>query len=99
MHGIAINVNCDLSPYERIVPCGIDLDGHFVTSMKEQLHHNSIPADLKMNEIASKWIDKFGSVFGLHVEEDMKGFEVLDQIMKRTPHVEKLQLKRIMNSS
>lgn len=35
MHGFAFNVNCDISYFEKIVPCGID--DKKVTSMREEL--------------------------------------------------------------
>ena len=36
MHGISLNVSCDLTPYERIVPCGIDVEGRYVCNMVQQ---------------------------------------------------------------
>ena len=36
MHGISLNVSCDLSPYERIVPCGINVAGMHVCNMVQQ---------------------------------------------------------------
>ncbi|MHC4407520.1 MAG: lipoyl(octanoyl) transferase LipB [Planctomycetota bacterium] len=36
-HGFALNVNCDLTPFEGIVPCGIR--GASVTSIERELGH------------------------------------------------------------
>jgi len=36
-HGFALNVNCDLTPFEGIVPCGIR--GASVTSIEKELGH------------------------------------------------------------
>ncbi len=44
MHGLALNVNCDLAPYEAIVPCGITDAG--VTTVAEQLGRDVTPAGL-----------------------------------------------------
>jgi lipoyl(octanoyl) transferase len=38
MHGIAINVNNDLKPYQLINPCGFNDKG--VTSIQNELQHN-----------------------------------------------------------
>jgi lipoyl(octanoyl) transferase len=35
MHGFALNVNTDLTPFEHIVPCGIQ--GKGITSMAREL--------------------------------------------------------------
>jgi len=37
MHGFALNVNTDLTPFEHIVPCGIQ--GKGITSMERELDH------------------------------------------------------------
>jgi len=41
MHGIALNIDCDLSHYKNIIPCGIDATDHGVCSM-QQLHDKKI---------------------------------------------------------
>ena len=54
MHGLALNVNTDLSYFEHIVPCGID--DKAVTSMQietgKALEMNEVTAVLKKNLIA-----------------------------------------------
>lgn len=57
MHGFALNVNSDLSKYERIIPCGIFHKG--VTSMERILSKN-----IPLVEIQEKLTTAFGSVFG-----------------------------------
>ena len=60
-HGFSINVNTDLSYYDRIVPCGIE-DGQ-VTSMERLLGN---PMDLvKVGERVAR---RFGDGMGLQVE-------------------------------
>ena len=36
MHGISLNVSCDIAPYERIIPCGIAVEGRYVCNMVAQ---------------------------------------------------------------
>ena len=60
-HGFSINVNTDLSYYDRIVPCGIE-DGQ-VTSMERILGH---PVELA--EVAARVAERFGEGMGVHIE-------------------------------
>jgi lipoate-protein ligase B len=57
MHGFALNVNTDLSPFERIIPCGIFNRG--VTSMERQLGR-SVP----LAEVSGRIVEQVGRVFG-----------------------------------
>jgi len=54
-HGIAINLNPDLSHFEGIVPCGIS--DHGVTSLHE------LGLDINMNELDRVLQEKFDEVF------------------------------------
>ena len=47
MHGFALNCNCDLSAYSRIVPCGISDAG--VTSLSQELQR-----DVTIEEVAPR---------------------------------------------
>jgi lipoyl(octanoyl) transferase len=55
-HGLALNVNADLSFFNLIVPCGITSKP--VTSMQQQLNR-TIP----MQDVAHTLIRNFGTVF------------------------------------
>ncbi len=60
MHGMALNVNTDLSAYDLIVPCGIrDKE---VTSLSRELGH-----ELRMDEVVEVAGRKFGEVFAARV--------------------------------
>lgn len=61
MHGFALNVNPDLSFFEKIVPCG--LPEAEVTSMSEQL---GTPPDI--DEVANVVTRCFGEAFGMRME-------------------------------
>ncbi len=57
LHGLALNVNSDLSFFEFIVPCGID--GCRITSIAAEGRREVIPADA-----ARLLISQFAAVFG-----------------------------------
>jgi lipoyl(octanoyl) transferase len=57
-HGLALNVNPDLSFFDLIVPCG--LADHGVTSMARVLR----ASDLDLDEVQSRFSEHFGKVFG-----------------------------------
>ena len=58
LHGFALNVDLDLSPFSHIVPCG--LHGHRTTSMSDILRL-SVP----IRTVAGKVAEYFGSLFKL----------------------------------
>jgi lipoate-protein ligase B len=58
MHGIALNCNNDLGPFELIVPCGIT--GHGVTSLSRELGR-----DTSIDEVKPKLVGAFREVFNL----------------------------------
>lgn len=61
MHGFALNVNTDLTPFRWIIPCGIQEKG--VTSMQQLLGH-----EILMNQVIQAVIRRFGQVFQLNWE-------------------------------
>lgn len=60
MHGIALNVNSDLSYFGHIVPCGID--DKAVTSMEKEVGHA-----LPMDEVRAKLARHIAEVFGMEL--------------------------------
>jgi len=57
MHGLALNVNTDLTYFDYIVPCGIQ--NKKVASM-----HTELGREIPMAEVKKVLAEKFGSVFG-----------------------------------
>jgi len=63
MHGFALNANVDLSPFQKIVPCGIE--GCVVTSMEKELG-----TVVDMDRVRKHLADHFSQVFGIEWKEN-----------------------------
>jgi len=72
-HGVALNVNTDLSFFNLIIPCGIESKP--VTSMQKELGH-----PLPMPDVAHALSRNFGHV----VHSQMLWLESLDALLERT---------------
>ena len=59
-HGVALNVNTDLSFFNLIIPCGIESKP--VTSMQKELNH-----EIPLQDVAHALSRNFGSVFGSQI--------------------------------
>ena len=59
MHGLAFNVNTDLSYFRNIVPCGIDEPDRDVTSMRAELGR-----EFDLGEVKRVLLDQFRELFG-----------------------------------
>lgn len=68
LHGLALNINTDLSYFRNIVPCGLTDKG--VSSMKEEL--GTEVDEAKLTEI---FLEKFGEVFGSEIRKAEEQFE------------------------
>jgi lipoyl(octanoyl) transferase len=62
MHGLALNCNNDLSPFELIVPCGIKTHG--VTSISRELGR-----EVTVSEVAPKLVEAFAAKFEIEWSE------------------------------
>ncbi len=69
-HGLALNVNTDLTPYDHIVPCGITDRG--ITSMQELL---GVPSDLEL--VAYSLTYHLGREMGFRMAAADSGVEAL----------------------
>lgn len=67
VHGLAINVSCDLRAFDRIVPCGIE--GRGVTSMEEEMGPEACPS---LPEVEGALAASFADVFGVDVAEAVR---------------------------
>ena len=62
MHGFALNVNTDLSFFDRIIPCGIFHKG--VTSLQQVLQRN-----VDLHDVHEKLVRHFASLFSFEVKQ------------------------------
>ena len=65
MHGFALNVNTDLSFFDRIIPCGIFHKG--VTSL-----HNVLETSIAITEVHKHLVKHFSQIFSLEVKQISK---------------------------
>lgn len=69
MHGLALNVNNDLSYFDKIIPCGIFHKG--VTGMKKLLGK-----EIDMKELTGIMLGKFKTVFKIEDIENITSSEI-----------------------
>jgi lipoyl(octanoyl) transferase len=62
MHGFALNINTDLSYFERIVPCGINEDNKSLTTLALELNKVVQPEEVK-----AKLLTSIQEVFGAKI--------------------------------
>jgi lipoyl(octanoyl) transferase len=74
MHGFALNINTDLSKFDRIIPCGIFHKG--VTSMQQKLG-----CEIPMESVQKEIIASFTEVFGCQANSLEK--DTLNTIMAK----------------
>lgn len=65
-HGLALNVNTDLSYFQRIIPCGLPWAD--VTSMARELR-----VEQNMADVRERFLHNFAEIFGYH--DVFEGFE------------------------
>jgi lipoyl(octanoyl) transferase len=66
MHGFALNVNTDLSFFDRIIPCGIFHKG--VTSLEQLLGKR-----IELDEVKEKLTKHFSTIFNFEIKQISKG--------------------------
>lgn len=81
MHGLALNISCDLSSYNHIVPCGISPEIGGVCSM-----HHFYPT-VSIEEVKSIILTKFQHKFNYDIIEDGQQQE-LENLVLECPDLE-----------
>ena len=59
MHGLALNIDTDLSYFNNIIPCGINDDDKTVTSISQELGHK-----VDRKEVEELLVKEFAEMFG-----------------------------------
>ncbi len=67
LHGLALNVNNDLSMYDGIIPCGITQAKTEVTSMEKE-----VKSSIDFEEVKLKLKDEFAEVFEFEFKKENK---------------------------
>ncbi len=86
MHGFALNVNTDLSYFDKIIPCGIFHKG--VTSIAQQLNR-----EVPLNDVMQILVDQFARVFAVEITEITKE-ELLTRTSKLSTITECVHLEK-----
>jgi lipoate-protein ligase B len=69
LHGLALNINTDLSYFDRIIPCGLSWAD--VTSMAKELD-----AEQNQSEVRARFLRHFAELFGYdEIKEGLEEFE------------------------
>ena len=87
MHGIAININCDLSNFDNIVPCGIADPNRGVCSL-EQFNPN-----ISMKEFQTTLLTCFSNEFNIKFIE--KDEHELQRSLEKCPEIANCSLDRV----
>ncbi|MBY5960064.1 lipoyl(octanoyl) transferase LipB [Membranicola marinus] len=67
MHGLAFNVNTDLTNFQYIVPCGIEAENMAVTSLAREVGH-----ELDITEVTTRFTNHFTHLFNIDQCEERK---------------------------
>jgi lipoyl(octanoyl) transferase len=93
MHGIAINLNCDLKHFQRIVPCGIDPTKGGVVRLQDL-----ISKSIDMNVFTKQMLDSFQDVFKLELSHELTPLKTIEELEVLYPSVAALTLDQPSSS-
>ena len=94
MHGLALNVSCDLSKYsDHIVPCGIEKEGRGVTSISRLLESKALIPSLE--DVGDRLLKEFSGVFELPLA--FADNAELDTCLDRFPDIKSRQTVNILS--
>jgi lipoyl(octanoyl) transferase len=83
MHGIAVNLNTDLTHFSQIIPCGIDPQLGGVTRLQDLQGGETI--DIK--EFTSRLLKSFSNTYNLQMEVESDPQGLFDELKDRYPEV------------
>jgi lipoyl(octanoyl) transferase len=80
MHGISVNLKCNMDGFAQIVPCGISAQGYGVCRLSDL-----IGRDIDYDSFSKQWLASFARNFNIQLtfEDDAPGF--LQQLQQLYP--------------
>lgn len=76
MHGLALNIDCDMTDFSRIVPCGIQKEGYGVTSLS-----NLTSQQVSVDRVSKLLLEKFRKQFNVDYSEENASFDDVDHLV------------------
>jgi lipoyl(octanoyl) transferase len=86
MHGCSLNLDCDLTKFSKIVPCGISRSEFGVTSVHNELACNKSSPAPTMASVREIYATCFANVFDCERTSGQPQF--LSQLLKKYPLIE-----------
>lgn len=91
MHGISINVNCQMSDgFNHIIPCGIRAENASVCSIAQLVQSKM---NIDVTDVENRWLNHFKQILNIEYIDSPIGD--LDYILRLFPHIENDSLMRI----
>jgi lipoate-protein ligase B len=88
MHGIAINVNCNLEHFSHIIPCGISAAEKGVCSLDQYARKQQ----LDISTVSQTLQKSFAKNFNVVMEPQLDPLHALNDLLSRSPFIDTLQL-------
>lgn len=87
MHGIAVNVNCEMNGFQQIVPCGIAKEGYGVCRLVDLLAP-APPAPGLLEQVSGQLLSAMEEQFSLRMETVEDPLDSLEELLHNYPEIE-----------
>ena len=81
-HGIALNIDCDMSNFAEIIPCGINDPGAKVSSLQELAGKH---VNIEKSDVVSAIKSSFQDVFGVELLPKTNANILLENVVDDNP--------------